>query len=549
MLLAPPLYRHPPIWYQTGLTQVAARFSSTFAAKNLPPNLHLLPSFNSQDLLQDGVFLNPVSGLHYMLHIFDQAEDALTMAQASSEAQLVHVRDDVRQHDDRMAFLEHRHVHLLGRVDHKMAVDSEFDDWVLNRSEEDWLVVKNLKRLPKMDGRGWQAAAKKQVTELLAMVLTANRIRMDFEVMLVVNPLRHIQTGPTVYNVRMDSSYSCRRLRELFSGFFRKERPLPLPPAFKHVSVRNKITLGTKIRIAILHQLGSIYKASNSGSSYKVLGFEPRPRLITEPPQSANSQPRSYNFIQAATSLRADFSDEDFIKIYSVVGKSFPGELRATFIVLNDDERDRCLELVKASRDQRDQRDRSGGRGGSGGGGGRGGGSGGGGGSGRNRGASVNFMPVQSTSGFVHGPGAGAEIESGLLESLASPPPPPPKATSTKISSAPSQVDPKSGQNRERSKERSRERSKERSRERSRERTPPRSTRGVKGRRSSTDEDEEDEKSRKKSKSSKRSCRRSSTSDSSGSGSGSSSDSSKGSRSRTKSKAKSKSKPKKKSRK
>ena len=529
MLLAPPLYRHRPIWYQNGLTQVAARFSSTFAAKNLPPNLHLLPSFNSQDLLQDGVFLNPVSGLHYVLHIFDQAEDALTLSQASSDEQLVHVRNDVRHHEDRMSFLEHRHVHLLGRVDHKVAVDSEFDDWVLNRSEEDWLVVRNLKRLPKMDGRAWQAAAKKQVTELLAMVLTANRLRLEFEVMVVINPLRHITTGPTVYNVRLDSPYSCRRLRELYSGFFRKERPLPLPQAFKHVSVRNKITLGTKIRIAILHQLGSIYTASNPGASYKVLGFEPRPRLITEPPRSANSQPRSYNFIQAATTLRADFSDEDFIKIYSVVGKGFPGEHRSTFIVLNDDERERCLELVKASRDQRD---RAGG-GGSGG--------------GRNRGASVNFMPVQSTSGFVHGSGAGIEIESGLLDSLASPPPPPPPEASTKVSSAPSVTDPKSGQTKERSRERSR--SRERTPRGSRESrvTPPRSTRGVKGRRSSTDEDEEDAKDSRKRSKSKRSRHRSSSSDSSGSSSGSSSDSSR-SRSR-RSKHKSKSKPKKKSRK
>ena len=542
MLLAPPLYRHRPIWYQSGLTQVAARFSSTFAAKNLPPNLHLLPSFNSQDLLQDGVFLNPVSGLHYVLHIFDQAEDALTLSQASSDAQLVHVRDDVRHHDDRMAFLEHRHVHLLGRVDHKVAVDSEFDDWVLNKSEEDWLVVRNLKRLPKMDGRAWQDAAKKQVTELLTMVLAANRLRMEFQVMLVVNPLRHITTGPTIYNVRLDSPYSCKRLRELYSGFFRKERPLPLPPAYKYVSVRNKITLGTNIRIAILHQLGAIYTTSNPGASYKVLGFDPRPRLITEPPRSANSQPRSYNFIQAVTTLRADFSDEDFIKIYSVVGKAYPGELRSTFIVLNDDERDRCLELVKTSRDQRDRAGgggssgggggsgRGGGSSGSGRGGGRGGGGGGGSGGGRNRGASVNFLPVQSTSGVVHGSGAGVEIESGLLDSLASPPPPPP---SGEVSSAPSATDPDSGQ------------TKVRSRSRERTPTPPRSTRGVKGRRSSTDESEDDAKdSRKKSKS-KRSRHRSSTSDSSGSSSGSSSES----RSRSRRKHKSKSKPKKKSRK
>ena len=43
VVLAPPLYRSKPLWYQNGLTQVATRFSSIFST-NKPPKLFLLPA-------------------------------------------------------------------------------------------------------------------------------------------------------------------------------------------------------------------------------------------------------------------------------------------------------------------------------------------------------------------------------------------------------------------------------------------------------------------------------------------------------------------------
>ena len=55
----------------------------------------------------------------------------------SGEAQFTQVRESVRHHDDRMAFIENRHSQLQSQVDLKVAVDSEFNDWMLNRSEED----------------------------------------------------------------------------------------------------------------------------------------------------------------------------------------------------------------------------------------------------------------------------------------------------------------------------------------------------------------------------------------------------------------------------
>ena len=106
-----------------------------------PGNLHLLPSFVSQDLQPDGGHLTPVSGLHYILHLFDQTESILALHQCNSEIKLTAVQESVRQHDDRLSYLESRHKGLLDVVNVKVATDAEFRDWTLNRNEEDWLLV------------------------------------------------------------------------------------------------------------------------------------------------------------------------------------------------------------------------------------------------------------------------------------------------------------------------------------------------------------------------------------------------------------------------
>ena len=189
VLLAPPLYRHQPLWYQRNLTHVASRFSQTFT--EVQPNFRLMPAFPCQDLMPDGVHLNPVSGLHYALHLFDQAELILSQSSLGGEAQFAQVRENVRHHDDRMAFIENRHNQLQSQADYKMASDSEFDDFMLNRSEEDWFTIKGLPRLTQVSHSEWQGAARKQVSDVIKYVLNINKVRLDYTVLLVVNPFRH----------------------------------------------------------------------------------------------------------------------------------------------------------------------------------------------------------------------------------------------------------------------------------------------------------------------------------------------------------------------
>ena len=80
-----------------------------------------MTSFASQDLLADGKFLTPVSGLHYVLHVFDQAEVVLSRLNLPEDHQLHLVQEQVRQNEDRVSYLEIKHTGLQQQVDNKVA--------------------------------------------------------------------------------------------------------------------------------------------------------------------------------------------------------------------------------------------------------------------------------------------------------------------------------------------------------------------------------------------------------------------------------------------
>ena len=343
--VAPPLYRHTPFWYQKHLHEIAGRFSNILTESS-PPNLHLLPSFVTQELLPDG-HLTPVSGLHYVLHLFDQTEVLLLSLASTSDVQLIGVKETCRQQGDRLTFIEHRHRQIDEKFDTKIAVDAEFSDWLLNRSEEDWFMMQNHPRLPESTSREWQIAAKKQVNEIIKLVLHTTRVRVDYAILYVANPLRGRNSGQTIYNVRLNSVEASKRIRDLYSGFFKKNSPVKLPSSLKGISIRNKVTHETRVRIAILRQLGINYEARNPGGSYQLRGYDSRPLLLTFPPSGdSGSRPRTFNFIQAVTSLPTELSDTNLAYIHQVLGTRNPGQLQAIYVVLRDDDRERCDALV-----------------------------------------------------------------------------------------------------------------------------------------------------------------------------------------------------------
>ena len=297
MVVAPPLYRHRPAWYQTDLAQIALRFSELLSTGH-PPNLSLLPSFLSQDLGPNGVHLTPVSGLHYVIHLFDHTMALLE--DRTSDMRLNSVQEAVRHHDDRLVFLENRHGQLSRDHILKIASDAEFRDSMLNRADEEWLTIMGLKRLSSdLSKRDWQNAVKKQVADFLSHVLKAHRSNLNFIVVFVDNPVKQRTSGLPVLNVKLNSVDVSKRIRDLYSGFFSRANSVQLPPSMKGISVRNKVTHDTRIRIAILQQLAANYKTTNPNSSVHVRGYGSSPTLFILPAQGSTSKPRTFNFIDA----------------------------------------------------------------------------------------------------------------------------------------------------------------------------------------------------------------------------------------------------------
>ena len=218
--LAPPLFQATPTWYFESLPWIANQFSSRFSSDR-PSNLHLLPSLICQDLMANGFQLTPVAGLHYVLHLFDQSVATLGTLQLPQEDQLVSVREAGRSHDDRISYLEQGHVHLSHRLNLKTAADAEFSDWVRNRNDEDWFTIRGLPRLsPDLNSQEWQVEAKRQVRDLIRLILQVNKANLSYAILVVSNPVRFRTTGPTIYNVQLNSVEASKRIRELFSGFF-----------------------------------------------------------------------------------------------------------------------------------------------------------------------------------------------------------------------------------------------------------------------------------------------------------------------------------------
>ena len=63
------------------------------------------------------------------------------MSYVLGDARVVAAYELARHAQDRVSLLEQDHSRFVSKSDSRHAVSAEFDDWVLNRSEEDWLEI------------------------------------------------------------------------------------------------------------------------------------------------------------------------------------------------------------------------------------------------------------------------------------------------------------------------------------------------------------------------------------------------------------------------
>lgn len=64
---------------------------------------------------------------------------------------------------------------VSGCLSRRIAIDTEFADWVLNRYEEDWFTIRGLPRLGNLSQQEWQFEARRQVKMSSVSFFSATR--------------------------------------------------------------------------------------------------------------------------------------------------------------------------------------------------------------------------------------------------------------------------------------------------------------------------------------------------------------------------------------
>ena len=330
-LLCPPMYRRSPVWYREGLPEILTKFSSIYRDV---PGLHLMSSFPNPVYESDGIHLTPYSGLEFVLHLFDTAQEQLSNL-TKPESLGTRTSEAARLLEDRVLCLEQDHRRLNESHEAKTALDAELAEYHQNVQMESHLTISGpgLKRAPTgLSPRDWQVQTKQEVSAILKSLMGK-----EVPVIFVQNGTSRRKDAPPRYHVHLTSVPESKAIRDFFSTFFpggKDERP----EAFKGISIRNHVTQETRIRIAVMQLIAARYRDSNPEGKAAVLGFESRPFLkITPPADSSDSRVKSYFYVQAVKSFPTVFSEEDLKPILGMTNNDHRGKLRSLFIVLNDD--------------------------------------------------------------------------------------------------------------------------------------------------------------------------------------------------------------------
>ena len=329
-LVTPPMYRKSPLWYRDSLPEIMTKFSEIMSERR--ESIHLMASFPNPVFDDDGIHLSPYSGLEFVLHLFDEAASVLDAIGSSISETTSKTTEVSRVLQDRVMALEQDHRRLNLAFECKTAEDAELFDFHENIRMQDWFVITGLARLPSgLSPKDWQVQTTKDVQGVLAILL-----QKELPISYIQNNTGRHKDAKTKYFVQMRSTVDSQLIRDTFGAFFIGGKRVP--DALKHISIRNRVTPATLVRVAILRVYGERYLASNPGAMVKVLGYEPRPMLKFTPPQSASdSRVQTYNFVQAVRTLPSNFNASEQEKILREVSPKLYGKLRPLFVVISDD--------------------------------------------------------------------------------------------------------------------------------------------------------------------------------------------------------------------
>ena len=330
-LLCPPMYRSFPLWYRDGMSAILGKFS-TLMTTDRPSNLLIMPSFPNPVFESDGVHLNPTSGLEYVFFLFDTAKEVIKKSVMELPEVSVVIAESSRVVEDRVMALEQDHQRLNRAFELSAAITAEREDFQENVRNEVFFMIAGLPQIKDLRGKEWMDKAIADVQGIIRVLLGK-----DLNILVVHNASGRAPGSEVRYSVRMEYAADSQEIRFKFGSFFVGGQDRR-PDALRSISISNKITPGTQVRLMVLKLLARRYRSNNPEAKVKVVGYESRPMLKITPAES-DKRPRSYNYIEAVTKLPVNFTSAELRPIIAKAKIHFRNAIRSTFIVLSDDYR------------------------------------------------------------------------------------------------------------------------------------------------------------------------------------------------------------------
>ena len=331
LLVCPPMYRESPIWYRENLSQILTKFSEVFSRNE--SGILLMPSFPTPSLETDGVHLTAYSGLEFVLHLFDNAKSIIESIGSDLETKSGKSAESTRVLEDRVMAIEQDHRRLNSLFEWKTAIDCELQEFQENVRFESWFVISGLAKIEsKMDRKEWQTKAKSDVNSALSVLMGR-----EYPIIVVQNITSMAKDAFCRYQVLLTSVSDSKEIRDKFGAFFLGGGDRR-PEALKKISIQNRITTGTQLRIAILQLLGKRYLSSNPGGKVYVIRHESRPQIKITPPENASDRKiQTFNYIEAIKNLPVNFRQSELKPILEKVNVKLKGSLKSVFVVVSDD--------------------------------------------------------------------------------------------------------------------------------------------------------------------------------------------------------------------
>lgn len=334
-LVAPPMYRSFPVWYREGLSEIMKLFSQVFSQpSDRPPNLLLLPSFPSPEFDSGGIHLTAYSGLEYIMHLFDGAEETINATALPLEEATIKTSESTRVLEDRVMVLEQDHRRLNRVVESKTASDAELADFRANERTEDFFVISGLPRISNdLTGKDWQDEAVKDVKKAIRTLMGR-----DYPIVFVKNGTYRHEGAEVTYNVQMTSVADSDAIRKKFGSFFLGGKKAK-PESLSGISIKNFVTPDTRIRISVLKLIAQKYRDSNPKAKVSVIGYAPRPLIkITPAPSASDRRVKVYNYVEAVKTLPCNFTPAEVEPIVRRINSKLLGQVRSIFVILSDDQ-------------------------------------------------------------------------------------------------------------------------------------------------------------------------------------------------------------------